>query len=65
MTSIVTLDERKARALSARKAALAQYGGRYWLFGSAARDVRRVGINPPGNDGGRDGSGAAAIGGSS
>ena len=52
MTSIVTLDERKARALSARKAALAQleaclasaaaqYGGRYRLFGSAARDAMR------------------------
>ena len=52
MTSIVTLDERKARALSARKTALAQlearlasaaaqFGGRYRLFGSAARDAMR------------------------
>lgn len=52
MTSIATLDERKARALSARKAALAQlearlasaaaqYCGRYRLFGSVARGAMR------------------------
>ena len=52
MTSIVTLEERRARALSARKAALAQletrlasvaarYGGRYRLYGSAARGEMR------------------------
>ena len=59
MTSIVTLDERKARALSARKAALAQlearlasaavqYGGRYRLFGSAAIRAAEDACEEPG-----------------
>lgn len=53
MAKIVTLKERKARALAARRAAhdrllprladeAARYGGRYILFGSAARGELRA-----------------------
>ena len=52
MTAIVTLKERRTRALAAREAALAQlkirlaaeagrHGGCYRIFGSAARDEMR------------------------